>query len=127
MRTTSIFTVRAEPTSARLLTASFLSTEGYSPEWDYEWDGTARKGSRALHFMAGGIAQSYSFDLNIRYLSGTNGDTRSLIEVRQEARAYTGDSVGTSKTQAEVEHLDAGLRVALEFAGVLEHSEMARC
>ena len=88
-----------------------------------------RQGQRmeSIGRMAGGIAQSYSFDLNIRYLSGTNGDTRSLIEVRQEARAYTGDSVGTSKTQAEVEHLDAGLRVALEFAGVLEHSEMARC
>jgi hypothetical protein len=127
MRTTSIFTVRAEPNSARLLTASFLNAEGYSPEWDLEWDGTARKGSRALHFMAGGIAQSYSFDLNIRYLGGTNGDTRSSIEMRQEARGYTGDPIGTSKTQAEVEHLDAGLRFALESAGVLEHSEMARC
>jgi hypothetical protein len=77
--------------------------------------------------MAGGIAQSYSFDLNIRYLGGTNGDTRSSIEMRQEARGYTGDPIGTSKTQAEVEHLDAGLRFALESAGVLEHSEMARC
>jgi hypothetical protein len=127
MRTTSIFTVRAEPTSARLLTASFLSAEGYALEWDDEWDGTARKGSRALHFMAGGIAQSYSFDLNIRYLGGTNGDTRSSIEMRQDARGFTGDRVATSKTQAEVDLLDAGLRCALESAGVLEHSEMARC
>jgi hypothetical protein len=47
--------------------------------------------------------------------------------MRQDARGYTGDTVGTSKTQAQVDHLDAGLRFALESAGVLEHSEMARC
>ena len=127
MRTTSIFTVRAQPDLARRLTAAFLVEQAYVVDWDEEWDGTARKSSRALHFLAGGISQSYSFDLNIRYLGGTNGDTHSLIEIRQDAQGYTGDPVGTSKTQAEVEHLDAGLRFALESAGVLEHSEMARC
>ena len=126
MRTTSIFTVRAHPDLARQLTASFLSAEGYAVDWDDEWDGTAQRGSRALHFLAGGIAQSYSFDLNIRYLGGSNGDTHSNIEIRQDARAYTGDEVGTRKTQAELKHLDAGLRAALDCAGVLEHAEMAR-
>lgn len=126
MRTTSIFTVRAHPDQARQITATFLSAEGYSLDWDDEWDGTAQKGSRALHFLAGGIAQSYSFDLNIRYLGGSNGDTHCSIEIRQDARAYTGDAVGNPKTQSELAHLDAGLRSALDAAGVLEHAEMVR-